>query len=69
MPQSMTTAPGLIHDPRTSSGCPIATTKISAVLVYKQGPLLHACLRDIYDDVSLGFDLICGMYLLFKRLR
>ena len=31
MPQSITTAPGLIHSPGTKHGFPIATTKISAV--------------------------------------
>lgn len=35
MPQSMTTAPGLIQDPRTISGLPIATTRISAVAVWE----------------------------------
>lgn len=30
MPQSMTTAPFLIQSPLTSSGCPMATTRISA---------------------------------------
>lgn len=30
MPQSMTTAPGLIQSPLTNSGWPIPTTKISA---------------------------------------
>lgn len=33
IPQSMTTAPGLIQDPRTISPLPIATTRMSAVLV------------------------------------
>lgn len=30
IPQSITTAPGLIHDPFTISGWPIPTTRISA---------------------------------------
>lgn len=31
IPQSMTTAPGFTQSPFTNSGCPIPTTKISAL--------------------------------------
>ena len=34
MPTSMTTAPGLIHDPLTYSAFPIAETRISAFLTW-----------------------------------
>lgn len=36
MPTSITTAPGLIHDPLTNSDLPIAETRISALLTYKR---------------------------------
>lgn len=35
IPQSITTAPGFTHDPLTSSGCPIPTTKMSACDTYR----------------------------------
>lgn len=35
IPQSMTTAPGFIQSPFTSSGWPMATTKMSALAVCK----------------------------------
>ena len=37
IPQSTTTAPGLIQSPLTNFAEPMATTKISASLIYKRG--------------------------------
>lgn len=41
IPQSMTTAPGFIQSPFTSSGWPMATTKMSAWAVCKHKHFLR----------------------------
>jgi hypothetical protein len=62
MPTSMTTAPGLIHEPLTNSACPIATTRISACFIWvcgEKSPIdgkksTHELLEVLGAAVTLG---------------